>query len=101
MARQMTPLGAVVRGLIATAAGTAAMDVQEYLQYRAGGGTSDFFSWEFGGIESWDDVSVPGQVGKRIAEAWTGKELLPQRAGLTNNLMHWGFGMQWGVPFGI
>jgi hypothetical protein len=97
----MSPLGAVARGLIAAAAGTAAMDTQQYLQYRSGSGTKDILTWEFGGISSWDDVSTPGQVGKRIAEAWTGRPLSPRWAQLTNNLMHWGFGVQWGLPFGL
>lgn len=97
----MTPLGAVVRGLVASAAGTAAMDLQQFVAYRMGGGTRGFLDWEFGGIASWEQASMPGQVGKRIVEAWTGKELGPQWANLTNNLMHWGFGTQWGAPFGI
>lgn len=101
MMRQMTPLGAVIRGLVAAAAGTAAMDVQQYLGYRRGGGKTGFLEWEFGGIEDWDDASAPGKVGKRIIEAWTGRQLSPEWAGPTNNIMHWGFGSQWGAHYGI
>jgi len=32
-------------------------------------------------------------VGKRLVEAWTGQQLDPQLAGLTNNLMHWCWGL--------
>lgn len=101
MTQQMTPLGAVIRGLVAAAAGTAAMDVQQYIKYRMGGGKTGFLDWEFGGIKNWRDVSTPGRVGERLTEAWTGEQLPPKWADLTNNLMHWGFGIQWGIPFGI
>jgi hypothetical protein len=97
---RLTPLGAVTRGLVAAAVGTACMDLQQYIRYRSGGGTSGFFVWEFSSVHNWEQASVPGQVGKRLTEAWTGKALAPRRAGLTNNVMHWGFGIQWGALFG-
>lgn len=101
MTRQMTPLGAVVRGLVAAAAGTAAMDIQQYVGYRLGGGQSGFLDWEFGGIENWKQASAPGKVGERLIKAWTEKEPPPSWADLTNTLMHWGFGIQWGVFYGV
>lgn len=101
MADNTTPVGATVRGLLAAAIGTAAMDAEQYITYRSGGGTSDFLTWEFGGIDNWEQASVPGKVGKRLADAWTGGNLAPRWAGLTNNIMHWGFGVQWGAAFGI
>jgi hypothetical protein len=101
MTRQMTPLGAVLRGLVAATAGTAAMDIQQYLAYRMGGGEIGFLEWEFGGIDDWDQASTPGKVGERLVEAWTEQPLDPKWAGLTNNLVHWGFGIQWGSLYGI
>ena len=101
MTRQMTPVGAVLRGLIAATAGTAAMDLQKYLAYRMRGGTTSFPDWEFGGIDNWNEASVPGKVGERLLKAWTEKHPDPKWAGLTSNMVHWGFGIQWGVPFGI
>lgn len=76
------------------------MDVQKYLGYRMAGGETGFLEWEFGGIENWHDASTPGLVGKRLVEAWTGQQLDPQWAGRINNLMHWGFGIQWGALYG-
>lgn len=101
MGRQMTPIGAVTRGLMAAAAGTAAMDLQQYASYRRGGGTTGFLQWEFDGPSDWDAVSAPARVGKRITDAWTGGDLAPRWARLTNNIMHWSFGIQWGAPYGI
>ena len=97
----MTPIGAVARGLVAAAVGTAAMDVQKYVGYRRGGGTTRLLEWEFGGIENWKDSSTPGKVGERLVDAWTGKRLAPKWADLTNNVMHWGFGIQWGALYGV
>ncbi|GAC1405278.1 MAG: hypothetical protein NVSMB52_19090 [Chloroflexota bacterium] len=99
--KSMTPLGAVVRGFTAAGAGTLAMDLQQYAAYRLGGGTSGFLVWEFGGIDNWEEASIPGQVGKRLAEAWTQSEIPPKWAGLMSNIMHWSFGVQWGGLLGI
>lgn len=96
-----TPLGAVVRGLVAATIGTGAMDLQHYISYRRGGGPENFLRWEFGGIDNWDQVSVPGKVGLRLIEAWIGRTPSPKWAGVTNNVMHWGFGIQWGALYGI
>lgn len=101
MTRQMTPLGAVLRGLLAATAGTAAMDVQRYVGYRLGGSETGFLGWEFGGIENWQDAATPGKVGERLIKAWTGKEPPASWADLTNNLVHWGFGIQWGALYGL
>lgn len=101
MTRQMTPLGAVLRGLVAATAGTAAMDVQQYIAQRMGGGETGFLTWEFGGIQNWEQAAAPGQVGKRLIEAWTGKQLAPAWAQPINTIMHWGFGVQWGASYGI
>lgn len=101
MRRQTNPAQAVVRGLVAAAVGTAAMDVERYVHYRLGGGKEGLVQWEFGGIHNWSEASVPGQVGRRIAEAWTGRPLAPRWAGLTNTLVHWGFGVQWGALYGV
>jgi hypothetical protein len=101
MTRARTPLGTVGRGLIAATIGTAVMDVQSYTRYRIGGGTSGVLEWEFGGIDTWKQASMPGEVGKRLAEAWTGKQLPNRYADVTNNVVHWGYGVQWGAVYGL
>lgn len=98
----MTPLGAIVRGAVAGAAGTVAMDAIWYARYRRGGGTSNALDWEFSkGLDDWEAAPAPAQLGKRIAEGFLQRELKPDKAALTNNVMHWGTGLAWGALFGI
>jgi len=97
-----SPLGAVVRGALAGAVGTVALDAVNYVEYRAGGGTDDPLTWEFSaGLDSWDKAPAPAQVGRRLYEGFTQHELSPRYARLVNNLTHWGYGMFWGAQFGL
>ncbi|HUZ69182.1 MAG TPA: hypothetical protein VMU65_05670 [Candidatus Saccharimonadales bacterium] len=101
ISRRPTPVSAVVRGLVAAAVGTAAMDLYWYFRYRASGGTSGPLQWEFGGEPDWEKVSAPAKVGKRLFEGFTQRSLSERWAVLTNNVMHWGYGVGWGVAYGI
>ena len=99
---RMTPLGAVVRGLAAGAVGTLAMDLVWYWRYKRGGGESGFRDWEFSvGLDNWDNASAPAKVGKHLYEGFRQQELPPERAALTSNVVHWGYGMGWGGLYGI
>lgn len=97
----MTPLGAVLRGAVAGAAGTAAMDAFLYARHRLGGGTQEPLQWEFGGPSTWESVAAPAQVGRRLVEGFTQRPLDARWARLTNNLMHWGYGAGWGTVLGV
>ena len=98
----LTPLGVVVRGTVAGAVGTLAMDLLWFARYRRNGGDSGFAEWEFSaGLSSWDDAPVPAQVGRRLVQSVLHRELPPERAGLTNTLVHWATGMGWGAAFGL
>ena len=101
MSSSTTPLGAAWRGMLSGAAGTAAMDLFLYGRHRRQGGSQDLLSWEFGGPSAWDKVSAPAQIGRRLFEGYTQRPLPESRARLTNNLMHWGYGIGWGTLFGI
>ena len=97
-----TPVGAVARGLVAGAVGTAAMDALWFARYRRGGGQNGPAAWEFSAdIPDWDQAPAPAQVGKRIVEGLFERELAPGRAGLMNNVTHWGYGMLAGLQYGI
>ena len=98
----MRPIQALVRGMLAGAVGTAAMDAVWFYRYRRGGGESGPLAWEFSvGLDNWDNASAPGKLGKRLFEAVFRRELSARWAPLTNNVMHWGYGVGWGGVFGI
>jgi hypothetical protein len=98
----LTPVGAVVRGLIAGAVGTAAMDTLLFARYRRGGGTESAKAWEFSeGLSSWDDAPAPAKVGRRLVEGLFRVEIPASRVPLVNNVTHWAFGILGGAQYGI
>jgi hypothetical protein len=99
--RPMTPLAAAVTGLLAGAVGTVSMDVFRYVRYRRGSGEDGLLTWEFGPVASWDQASDPGQIGKRLIEGFTQRELPDRWAWLTSTVMHWGYGSVAGALYGV
>jgi len=98
----VTPVGAVVRGLVAAAAGTLAMDLVLFVRYRRGGGGTGFRDWELSAeVRTWDQAPAPAQVGRRLVEGLFQTELPDRRASLVNNVTHWGYGVLGGAPFGL
>ncbi len=98
----LTPIGAVARGLLAGAVGTAAMDTLLFARYRRGGGASSAAEWEFSeGLTSWEDAPAPAQVGKRLTEGLFKVELPASDVPLVNNVTHWGYGMLAGAQYGL
>ncbi len=88
--------------MLAAAGGTAAMDALWFYRYKRGGGESGLLDWEFSvGLDNWDDASAPGKLGKRLFEAVFRRELSARWVPLTNNVMHWGYGVGWGGVFGL
>src|SRR5260370_4961291 len=99
---KVTPLGAILRGRVGGAVGTAAMDVVWYMRYRRGGGKEKFLDWELStDLTSWDSAPAPALIGKRIVEGFTGQALPPERAAFMNNFMHWAYGIGWGTAYGV
>ena len=100
--KTVSPLAAVLAGSTAGAVGTAAMDLVWFARYRRGGGQQRLWAWETGeGVDKWDDASAPGQVGRRLAEGFTERELPDRWARTTTNLVHWATGLAWGAQFGL
>jgi uncharacterized membrane protein YagU involved in acid resistance len=98
----MSIIRAAVCSLIAGACGTLAMDLVWFTRYKRGGGTASFTTWEFGtSPATWDEASAPAKVGKLVYESATHTELPVSQAGLTTNVMHWGYGLQWGLVLGL
>jgi hypothetical protein len=98
----MTPLSAITRGLGAGVVGTAAMDLALFARYKRGGGESPFLAWEFtADLKSWEEAPAPAQVGKRLFEGLFQRPLPAERAGLVNNITHWGYGILGAAQYGI
>lgn len=98
----MTYLGAAVRGAVAGAVGTAAMDALWYVRYRRGGGKTGFVDWETSaGLKGWDDAPAPAKFGRLVVQRLAHRDLPPQRARLVNNTVHWSTGAGWGAVFGV
>ena len=98
----LTPVAAILAGLLAGAAGTAAMDTLLYVRYRRGGGKEGAERWETSaGVSDWDQAPAPAQVGRKLVSGLFGVELPASRARLVNNLTHWGFGIASGAGYGI
>jgi hypothetical protein len=98
----VTPIGALARGLVAGAVGTAVMDGLLFSRYRRAGGDAGFEAWETSkGLSGWEDAPAPAQVGKRLVEGLFGIRLPPARARLVNNITHWAYGMLGGAQYGL
>ena len=98
----MTPLGGLVRGGVAGAVGTLAMDLLWYSRYRREGGDSGFIDWESSAsLDNWANAPAPAQFGKRVFEGLFRRDLPPKYARLVSNFTHWATGVGWGAVFGL
>src|SRR3954454_12210725 len=92
----------VVAGVLAGAAGTAAMDYLLYRRYNKSGGTDTFWTWESAaGVMSWQEASAPGQLGQKVERAVTGRPPPDHWARATTNAVHWVTGVGWGLQYGV
>jgi hypothetical protein len=98
----MTPLGAVGRGLVAGALGTAAMDLLWFWRYKRDHGEDRFLAWELSsGLCSWEQAPAPAQIGKRLVEGVFQREVPAEQAAFVNNVTHWGYGILGGAQYGL
>jgi hypothetical protein len=78
------------------------MDMLWFYRYKRGGGEQGLLGWEFSaGLDDWSRAPAPAQVGKRLFEGLFQRELSAHYAALTNNLMHWMYGLGWGATYGV
>jgi hypothetical protein len=98
--RSQSPLGALARGLVAGLAGTAALTAyQTYRSVKQGASLKDSVAPE--PPERWEDAPAPGQVGYRFARGLFERDLSPEHATKTTNLVHWAYGTAWGGAYGL
>jgi hypothetical protein len=78
------------------------MDLVWFRRYVRSGGKSGFWDWETSaGMHDWESAPAPAQVGRRVVEGFLQRQLSPDRARLTNNVVHWAMGVGWGALYGI
>lgn len=95
-------VGSIIRGALAGAFGTFAMDAWLYRGYRHDGGNVAFASWESSeGLVSWENAPAPALVAKRLLEGVVNHEVSPRYARILNNATHWGFGLANGAGYGL
>jgi hypothetical protein len=92
---QPSPVGAVLRGLAAGAAGTKSMTAYQELVAKLR--RQDDESQP----ESWDDAPAPAQVAMRILTGVFQKPVQLDQAERLTNVMHWSYGTGWGAIYGI
>ena len=85
-ATRITPLRAVGRGLVAGAAGTAAMTAAQLAYMKATNGESS---------------STPAEVGRRIMEGVLQRDVPDSAMPALNNGMHVAYGTSWGAVYGL
>ncbi len=101
-ASKVSVLGALARGAVAGAVGTAAMDAVWFARYKRQGGEQGLWARETSeGLDSWEDASAPGQVGRRLVRSVCRRDPAHRWARLTTNMMHWAYGLAWGAQYGI
>ncbi len=87
-------IGALIRGLAAGVAGTAAMTAYQTIVSRIRGGGSSREP------ETWDDAPAPAQVGRKALRL-VGVEVARDRIPLLTNVVHWSYGTFWGAVYGV
>jgi len=97
----LTPLAAVMGGVLAGAVGTVCLDAVQYLKYRRSGGTQSPLAWEFAPVQTWEQAPVPGQVARRVAEGFTQRKLSDRWAFPVSTAMHWAYGSSAAALYGI
>lgn len=103
---QVTPLGAVARGVVAGMIGTAAMTAWQEISMKLQ--SSGVNASSAGEAEPpspprdpWEQASAPAKVARRFLEGVFDERVPPERIGLLTNAMHWGYGIGWGVAYGL
>jgi hypothetical protein len=91
-----------VRGAVAGAVGTAAMDLLLYSRYRRADGKASLVEWEFAdGVIGWDQASAPGRLGQKLERFLIRRPPADRWARTTTNVMHWATGIGWGIQYGV
>jgi hypothetical protein len=101
MASTPTPLGAVLRGLLAGVAGTAAMTAWQELSAKLQSSGEEDGGSQDGPSDPWEEAPAPAQVARKVLEGVFDKEVPAESIPTLTNVMHWGYGTSWGAVYGL
>ena len=93
----VTPLGALVRGLLAGGGGTAVMTAYQTLVQGGERGGAEPESE----VERWQQAPAPAKVAKRILEGVFGADVPAEKIPLLTQAMHWLYGSALGGVYGL
>ncbi len=97
----LTPARTIATGVIAAGVETLALDLLQVFRQRQNRTGSSFRSLETGeSIEGWDDVSAPGEIGRRVMQGFVQRDLPSSMARSLNNVVHWSYGLGWCAAYG-
>jgi hypothetical protein len=99
--RTPTPLGALARGLVAGALGTAAMTGHQALVARARSGGGDEGGGRQESGDPWEEAPAPAKVARRLIEGLLHREVPAERIGLLSTATHWTYGTMSGALYGL
>lgn len=91
-----SPAGALVRGVVAGAAGTAAMTACQLLVAKLRGQPLSTPV-----PKTWAEAPAPAQVAQRVSEGVLKRPVTKKQVPLATNVMHWLYGTTWGGVYGI
>ena len=89
-------VGTLVKGAVAGAVGTVAMDTLWYRRYREGGGEAGFTDWEFTDADSVEEAGAPAQFADTVTDP-VGIEIADEHAGTVTDAVHWTTGVANGM----
>ena len=94
----VTPLGALLRGLLAGSAGTGLMTAYQTLVQS---GESEGDEQPASDAERWQRAPAPARVARRILEGVFQQQVAADRIPLLTNAMHWLYGTTLGGIYGL
>lgn len=99
--RRVTFGAALVRGLVAGAAGTAAMTAWQGAAARLRAGDDDDPGGEGSERDPWQQAPAPAKVAREISVRLLARVPPADRIPLLINVMHWSYGSAWGGMYGV
>lgn len=100
--KSQTPIGALTRGVVAGAVGTACMTALQEVMARRRRAHAPVSSGNGDGPgDPWESAPAPAQLAKRVIEGVFQREVPVERITFFTNAVHWGYGTAMGGMYGL